>query len=58
MLSKEKMDRINQLARLSKSRALTMEEKKEQETLRKEYIKVFRKSFRNQLDCIKIEDPK
>lgn len=56
MLPKEKIERINQLARLSKTRELTKEEKKEQESLRKEYIEVFRQSFRKQLENIEIVD--
>ena len=39
MLKKEKIDRINQLAKKSKtSEGLTAEEKAEQQQLRKEYI--------------------
>lgn len=56
MLPKEKIERINTLARLAKTRELTKEEKKEQVNLRKEYIQVFRKSFRRQLDSIEIVD--
>lgn len=56
MLSKEKIERINALARLAKTRELSVHEKKEQESLRKEYIAVFRKSFSKQLDAIEIVD--
>ncbi len=56
MLSQEKISRINQLAKLAKSRELTREEKAEQESLRKEYIKSFRASFKKQLDNIEIVD--
>ncbi|SET80739.1 protein of unknown function [Natronincola peptidivorans] len=56
MLPKEKIEKINQLAKLSKTRELTSEEKKEQESLRREYMEVFRKSFRQQLDSIEIVD--
>ena len=38
MLKKEKLERINHLAKKSKEQGLTDEEKKEQEALRKEYI--------------------
>ena len=42
MLKKEKIDRINQLAKKSKtSEGLTVEEKAEQQQLRKEYIEKF-----------------
>lgn len=56
MLPKAKMERINQLAKISKTRELTIEEKKEQELLRKEYIEVFREAFKKQLDTIEIVD--
>ncbi len=54
MLSKEKLERINVLARKKKEEGLTAEETKEQEQLRKEYLKTFRKNFRTQLDNIEI----
>lgn len=56
VLSKEKINRINTLARLSNTRELTESEKKEQAMLREEYLKNFRKSFRKQLDSIEIVD--
>ena len=56
MLAKEKLDRINFLAKKAKEEGLSQVEKKEQEKLRKEYLKSFRKSFRSQLDCIEIVD--
>lgn len=56
MLSQEKIARINELAKLAKTRTLTAIEKKEQEMLRKEYIEAFRVSFRKQLDNIEIVD--
>ncbi len=55
MVSKEKIGRINQLAKLSKERELTEEEKSEQAQLRKEYIESFRKTFKQQLENIEIE---
>ncbi|GAB6086946.1 DUF896 domain-containing protein [Alkaliphilus crotonatoxidans] len=55
MVSKEKISRINQLAKLSKERELTEEEKSEQAQLRKEYIESFRKTFKQQLDNLEIE---
>ena len=45
-MEKEKVDRINELARLKKERELTEEEKAEQAKLREEYLKEFRKSLR------------
>ncbi len=53
----EKVDRINALARKSKTEeGLTEAEKAEQQALRAEYIADFRRSFRAQLDHIDIED--
>lgn len=57
MLSKEKLDRINFLANKKKTEGLTEAEQVEQHELRQEYLKNFRKSFRNQLDNIEIVDP-
>ena len=45
-MEKEKIDRINELGRLSKERALTEEELSEQKRLREEYIAYFRSSLR------------
>ncbi|MDO5713381.1 MAG: DUF896 domain-containing protein [Tissierellia bacterium] len=52
------LKRINELARLSKERELTEEEKAEQVELRKEYIKSFRAGFRNVLLNTKVVDEK
>lgn len=57
MLSKDKMDRINHLARKSKSEGLTDDEKKEQASLRQEYIEKFREHFKGHLNRVKfVED--
>ncbi len=57
MLTKDKIERINALAKKSKTDGLTEEEKKEQETLRKEYIEKFREHFKGHLNRIKfVED--
>ncbi|MCL2437172.1 MAG: DUF896 domain-containing protein [Clostridiales bacterium] len=56
MVSKEKMDRINELARKSKETELTPEEKEEQQSLRNEYIENFRDVFSGHLERIKIVD--
>jgi uncharacterized protein YnzC (UPF0291/DUF896 family) len=45
-MEKEKIERINELARLSKERALTEAEAKEQKALREEYLAEFRKTLR------------
>lgn len=50
------LDRINELARLEKTRDLTQEEKAEQAQLRKEYLEDFRKSFRSTLLNTKVVD--
>ena len=55
-MEKEKINRINQLAKLSKERALTAEEKREQQELRKEFIKEIRADVRSQLESIEIVD--
>ena len=56
MLEKHKMDRINELARESKVRALSESEKAEQAVLRAEYLEKFRAGFRAQLEQIEIVD--
>lgn len=56
MITKEKIERINYLARKCKEEGLSENEKKEQESLRKEYIKCFRDNLKKQLDCIEIVD--
>ncbi len=50
------INRINELARKSKETELSEDEKKEQESLRKEYVKAFRGNLENQLKNIKIVD--
>lgn len=55
---KEKIDRINALARKSRTpEGLTEEEKQEQAALRAQYIAEFRASFANQLDHTVIQRP-
>lgn len=56
-MDQSKLDRINELARLSKLRELTDEEKAEQKTLREEYIIVYRASLRGILDNTVIQRP-
>ena len=45
-MEKEKIERINELGRLSKKRELTEEEKTEQKALREEYLKYVRATLR------------
>lgn len=54
MLSKEKIERINYLARKAKNEGLSEIEKKEQQKLRKEYLDNFRKDFKRKLDSIEL----
>lgn len=58
MLPKEKIERINFLSKKAKKEGLTKEEAIEQQKLRNEYIKEFRKSMENTLHSVKIVDPK
>lgn len=46
---KKMIERINFLYKKSKDEGLTKEEKLEQEKLRKEYLKIIRGNFENQL---------
>ncbi len=57
MLSKEKLQRINELANKSKKEGLTPEEKEEQQELRQAYLKNVRASFKNHLKTMTIVDP-
>ena len=57
MIDQKLIDRINELAKLSKERELTQDELVEQTNLRKEYIKQFRAVFRQHLEGIRVVDP-
>ena len=56
-MEKQKVERINELARASKIRELTAEEKQEQAELRQEYINEIRASFGAMLDNTTIQYP-
>ena len=56
-MEQSKLDRINELARLSKVRELTEAEKAEQKALREEYIIAYRASLRGILDNTVIQRP-
>ena len=56
-MEKEKIDRINFLAREAKVRELTPAEKEEQAKLRQEYLADFRLSFGGILDNTVIKHP-
>lgn len=57
MLSKEKLARINKLARKAKASGLTEIEAKEQSKLRSEYLAAFRSNMLETLTNTKIIDP-
>ncbi|MEH7237329.1 DUF896 domain-containing protein [Bacillus sp. JJ1562] len=57
MISKDKLDRINALAKKAKSLGLTDKEKEEQQELRQEYLRVFRSSMSNTLHSVTVIDP-
>lgn len=58
MISKEKLDRINELAHKSKSTGLTEKEQQERQELREEYLQNVRSSFKNQLKSMTVKDKK
>ena len=53
----DRLKRINELAAIAKERALTEDEIKERELLRKEYLAQFRANFRGILDNTSIKRP-
>jgi len=53
----EKLDRINELARIAKERELTREESAERDVLRKEYIAEWREGAKQVLDNTYIVTP-
>lgn len=57
MLTKEKLNRINELARKAKKEGLTKEELQEQKELRQEYLSNIRQSFTNQMKTMTVIDP-
>lgn len=57
-MTQEKIDRINELARLAKERELTAEETAERNALRREYIDSVKASLVGQLDNTYIVDEK
>lgn len=56
-MEQAKIDRINELARLAKERALTAEETAERAALRQEYIEDWRKSTISLLENTYIQTP-
>ncbi|KAF1296021.1 hypothetical protein BAU15_12105 [Enterococcus sp. JM4C] len=57
MLSKEKLARINELAKKKKETGLTDTELKEQQLLREEYLGAFRSGMKHHIEGMKVVDP-
>ena len=55
-MTEEKIERINELARKSKTEGLTEEEKAEQQALRRQFIDDFKRNLRGQLDNISVKE--
>ena len=56
-MTKEQIERINELARMSRERALTPEELEEQCILRRQYIDEFKANVKATLDNTYIQEP-
>ena len=54
-MEKEKIERINEMARKKKTVGLTVEELEEQAVLRRQYLDEFRESVRGTLDQVYIQ---
>ena len=57
MLSPDKIKRINELSRKSKTAGLSIEEAKEQSALRQEYLSTFRQTMRGTIENVKVIGP-
>ena len=55
-MTKEKINRINELARKAKQAGLTEEEKSEQQSLRQEYLQSSRADLHQTLERVRIVD--
>lgn len=55
-MDKNKIERINELARKKKEKGLTEKEQAEQNELRQEYLKCIRENFRQTLESIEIKE--
>ncbi len=55
-MDKEKINRINELARKKKSAGLTAEETAEQAELRREYLAEYRENMKAMLDSLVIQE--
>ena len=56
-MTKEKMDRISELTRISRERELTEAEKTERQALREEYLAEWRRGTIETLESLRIENP-
>ena len=56
MVTKEQIDRINELAKKKKTKGLTAEEQAEQKVLYRAYIDAFKANLKAQLETIEIVD--
>ena len=54
-MTKEKMDRISELTRISRERELTEAEKTERQALREEYLAEWRRGTLDTLESLRIE---
>ncbi|CUP48723.1 Uncharacterized protein conserved in bacteria [Turicibacter sanguinis] len=57
MLTTEKLNRLNELAKKKKLGTITEEELKEQQALREEYLVTFRESMKNTIENVRVIDP-
>ena len=57
MLTADKLNRLNELAKKKKLGTITDEELKEQQVLREEYLMPFRESMKNTIENVKVIDP-
>lgn len=55
-MEEQKIARINELYHKSKAEGLTVDEQKEQQILRREYIDSFKRNLRGQLNNISIKE--
>ncbi|MCC8161046.1 MAG: DUF896 domain-containing protein [Oscillospiraceae bacterium] len=55
-MEREKIERINHLAKKAKTVGLTDEELSERDSLRREYLDAIRQNFKQTLDSIEITD--
>lgn len=56
-MDQKKIDRISELTRISRTRALTEEEEKERALLRREYIDAYKSSLTGILDNTYVQNP-